>query len=102
MPRWSINRRDLGPKLTHAAAFTSYDDQEICFNEEHLSHNLYPTLFHFQTACHEVAHAVMFAAYHKESWANLARLLGDETARQETIHSGNTIIRPSQLTCERL
>ena len=98
MPHWSVNRRELGPKLTDAVAFTVFEDQEICFNEEHLSHILYPSLFHFQTGCHEMAHAVMFAADHKESWANLARLLGDRTARaQDTIQSGNTIIRSSQL-----
>jgi len=103
MPHWSVNRRELGPKLTDAVAFTVFEDQEICFNDDHLSHKLYPSLFHFQTGCHEMAHAVMFAADHKESWANLARLLGDRTARaQDTIQSGNTIIRSSQLTCERL
>ena len=94
MPRWNVVRRDLGPELADAVAYTSFADQEIVFNERHLSLNLYPSLFHFQTACHELAHEVMFGSQHGAAWANLTRLLGDRTARAyRTYQSGTNIPR---------
>jgi len=77
---WRVERRTLDD-YPNGVAYCSFEERAIIYNDKHLKEHIYNTLFHIQTACHEVAHALMYGAAHGPMWANLARALGDQTAR---------------------
>ena len=83
LTEWRVERRLLGPELKYAVAYCSFESREIVYNDEHLREHIYHSLFHIQTSFHEVAHALTYGDEHGECWANLARRLGDKTARAE-------------------
>ena len=78
---WTVERRHLSDKYKDQVAYCSFEDRTIVYNDMHLKENIYDNIFHIQTACHEVAHALLFGSEHGPAWANLARALGDESAR---------------------
>ena len=84
LTEWRVERRHLGPEMKDAVAYSSFESREIVYNEDHLRKYIYPSLFHIQTSFHEVAHALTYGDAHGECWANLARALGDKTARAES------------------
>ena len=83
LTEWRVERRLLGPEFKDAVAYCSFESREIVYNEAHLREHIYHSLFHIQTSFHEVAHALTYGDAHGECWANLARTLGDKTARAE-------------------
>jgi len=83
LTEWRVERRLLGPEFKDAVAYCSFESREIVYNEAHLREHIYHSLFHIQTSFHEVAHALTYGDEHGECWANLARTLGDKTARAE-------------------